>query len=73
MPDLTELAIAAAAADPVISRQVEDIIAELRVRGIELKRLTNLGAATDLGLGNESAALVANLIEWRLQLEGASP
>ena len=70
--ELEGLAFDCAALDPIIAQQLDEIIAELRDRGVPPKPLTVLRYAVDIGLPEATAATVAALLDRRLQLEGGA-
>jgi len=72
MLDLHALALDAFATDPVHAQHLDEMIAELRDRGITPRPLNILRYALEIGMSEQAAADIAALLERRLQMGGAS-
>ncbi|MCB5176773.1 hypothetical protein [Microvirga lenta] len=70
MSDLRNAALDAYSNDPASAQHLNELIAELRDRGVTPRPLNVLAYALELGMSEQAAADIAALLERRLQMGG---
>jgi hypothetical protein len=70
-PDLPALALDAGATNPALAQHLDELIAELRDRGITPQPLNILHYALELGLSGTVAAELAALLERNIRMGDA--
>jgi hypothetical protein len=68
MPDLLTITVEAYACDPAQAQHLDELIAELRDRGVTPRPHSILHYARELGLSDTAATTLATLFEHRLSL-----